>query len=138
MGISTKKRYEVFKKTNFRCAYCGKKFNLKPTYQTAFEVEGTKCVCEMYEGDRAIDHIIPKNKGGSNDISNLLPCCTLCNSQKGSKDLETFRNILTFRKYKIPKFSDEQLDYLASKINLNNLFPKKVKFYFEEMEETDE
>lgn len=81
-------------------------------YQTFF-TKGTKCVCCGIEGkyfakergDKAIsyhlnlyaindageevlmtkDHIIPKSKGGKNDISNYQPMCVICNVKKGNK-----------------------------------------------------
>lgn len=49
------------------CAYCGK------------------------EAD-TIDHIIPRNKNGSDDENNLVPCCKSCNSSKKDKDLADFLN----------------------------------------------
>lgn len=30
-----------------------------------------------------IDHIVPRCRGGSHDLSNLVPCCDACNHAKG-------------------------------------------------------
>jgi len=32
-----------------------------------------------------IDHLIPKCKGGTNALSNLMPACEPCNRKKGRK-----------------------------------------------------
>lgn len=39
-----------------------------------------------------IDHIIPRSKNGSDDESNIVPCCKSCNSSKKGKDLADFLN----------------------------------------------
>jgi len=57
-------RFEVFKKDNFTCQYCGR--NIKQ--------DKIKLHC---------DHIIPKALGGSNKKENLITSCKECNLGKG-------------------------------------------------------
>ena len=65
MSVSKKIRFEVFKRDNFTCGYCGKK--------------PPEVVLE-------IDHINPKSKGGIDDINNLLSACFDCN--RGKKNIK--------------------------------------------------
>lgn len=53
---------DILKQYKFRCAYCGKEFNLfdRPTR----------------------DHIIPISRGGDNIKENIVPACQSCNSKK--------------------------------------------------------
>lgn len=67
MAISKKRRFEVFKRDNFTCQYCGRK-----TPEVILE----------------IDHIIPKKKKGKDDIQNLITSCFECNRGKGGTPLE--------------------------------------------------
>ena len=108
----SKRRLElVFNKTGGRCAYCGK----------------------VLSDDATIDHIIPRSKGGGNNLDNLLPSCRSCNTSKGVKSLEEFRFWRTFKVNNTPTFTTEQLLYLSTKVELSKLFPPLVKFYFETM-----
>lgn len=52
--------------------------------ERVFDVKGDRC---FYCGEVAttIDHFVPRSKGGSDDIANLLPCCRRCNCRKGAK-----------------------------------------------------
>jgi 5-methylcytosine-specific restriction endonuclease McrA len=54
----------LFKRDDFRCAYCGKRF--APEKLT-------------------VDHVIPSSRGGTNDWNNVLTCCSPCNLRKGNK-----------------------------------------------------
>ena len=65
-------RYEVHKRAKFRCELCGISADEK-----ALEV----------------DHIVPRNKGGSDDPSNLQSLCYSCNAMKRDRDDTDFRGI---------------------------------------------
>lgn len=41
--------------------------------------------CDSTGHKLTIDHVIPITKGGTNDIWNLVPCCTSCNCSKHNK-----------------------------------------------------
>lgn len=64
--MSTKLRFEVFKRDGFKCQYCG--------------VTPDKQVLQ-------VDHINPVAKGGKNDIDNLVTSCQPCNIGKGANSL---------------------------------------------------
>lgn len=70
--ISGTVRYEVLKRAKFRCELCGVSAEVK-----ALEV----------------DHILPRNHGGTDDISNLQALCYSCNASKRDRDATDFRGI---------------------------------------------
>ena len=70
--ISGSIRYNVLKDAKFRCELCGVSADTK-----ALEV----------------DHIIPRNKGGTDEISNLQALCYSCNAMKRDKDSTDFRKV---------------------------------------------
>ena len=65
-------RYQILSRAKFRCELCGISADHK-----ALEV----------------DHIIPRNKGGSDDQSNLQSLCYSCNAMKRDTDDTDFRGI---------------------------------------------
>jgi hypothetical protein len=66
-AISKKLRFEVFKRDEFKCVYCGRK-------PPAVILN--------------IDHIAPVSKGGTNDINNLVTACFDCNNGKSAIPLD--------------------------------------------------
>ena len=55
-----------------------------------FDAHGHYChYCGSVDG-LVLDHKVPKSKGGSGDPSNLLPCCSSCNSSKRNKEYGDF------------------------------------------------
>ena len=70
--ISGTLKYEVLKAAKFRCELCG-----IPADEVALEV----------------DHIIPRNKGGTDDLSNLQALCYSHNAMKRDRDDTDFRAV---------------------------------------------
>lgn len=66
-SIKLKTRIKVFERDNYTCQYCG----AKPP-----------------EAILHIDHIVPWSKGGTNDMSNLITACSLCNLGKSDECIE--------------------------------------------------
>ena len=60
-NFSSKQRAEIYKKSGGCCQLCGRKISFD---------------------EFTIDHIIPLNGGGTNDIDNLAAACKICNSFK--------------------------------------------------------
>lgn len=77
--ISGSIRYEVLKRSKFRCDLCG--------------ISADKRSLE-------VDHIHPKSLGGIDDISNYQSLCYMCNAQKNNKDDSDFRNNENFYDYR--------------------------------------
>lgn len=66
-------RQKVYEKYNGHCAYCGKAITIE---------------------QMQVDHVLARRNGGTDDISNLMPSCRLCNHYKRAADIQTFRNFL--------------------------------------------
>lgn len=62
-------RTAVFERDEFRCVYCGGDVSSDP-----------QC-----------DHIFPISRGGKNALDNLATACRSCNSSKGDKTPEEWR-----------------------------------------------
>lgn len=63
-AISIKLRFEVFKRDDFKCVYCGRS-------------PGDSILLQ-------VDHVLPVSKGGDNAIENLVTSCNECNLGKSA------------------------------------------------------
>tara|TARA_R110002020_G_scaffold376130_3_gene587325 strand:- start:44571 stop:44993 length:423 start_codon:yes stop_codon:yes gene_type:complete len=68
--IRQEKRLAIYIRDGLACAYC-----------SASVEEGTQL---------SLDHVKPHSKGGSNHESNLVTCCSKCNSSRGNRPVRTF------------------------------------------------
>ena len=86
--ISGTLRYDILKRAKFRCELCG--------------ISADKKALE-------VDHIIPRNKNGTDDKSNLQSLCYSCNAMKRDRDDEDLRMVSE-------SYNDRDLECLFCKI----------------------
>lgn len=112
MAISKKIREEVYRKYDGHCAYCGREIAYK---------------------DMQVDHFLPLRAwriedAGTDDISNLMPSCRMCNHYKRANTLETFRRYIA----EIPRKLRENYIYKVGVVYGNVIENEKpIEFYFE-------
>lgn len=105
--ISKRKRFEIFKRDNFTCKYCGRK--------------PPEVVLE-------IDHIVPVSAGGTSEKFNLTTSCFSCNRGKSSIELTTISTDI------IPNLEKEKESYEQLKA-LNKFLTNKRKEIQKDVEE---
>ncbi len=91
----------VWSKTGGHCWYCGIEL-VHWDHSTKTIAPNTFCV----------DHVIPKIRGGTSEIDDLLPACWSCNGSKKDATVEEYREALGYKATGAPKFNEEQRDWL--------------------------
>lgn len=120
-AIPKKVREAVYQKYNGHCAYCGKKIEYK---------------------DMQVDHLIPVQRERFGRYTaeqiecfeNYFPACRRCNHSKRSYSLEGYREFVET----IPKklFRDNYIYKVGLDYGLVEAHEHKIKFYFEQFEES--
>ena len=72
LGISSEIRKRIYQRDKYTCFYCGWQNGQRG----------------MLDKPLTIDHIIPRNHGGSSKDENLITCCWDCNIKKNDKFLK--------------------------------------------------
>lgn len=101
-------REKVHAKFGGRCAYCGNPIEIQKMQ---------------------VDHIMPKFKGGTDELCNLHPACASCNNWKHSFSLEEFRSELEAQPARLRKYSAGFR--IGERFGLVAQAAERVKFHFE-------
>lgn len=101
MAVKEKLRWEIFRRDNFACRYCG------TTAEDGAILQ--------------VDHVIPRSRGGRDVPQNLLTACRACNAGKSDTPLDAptvvdvpqaeFRLLCLSRDAPPPRDSDEFEDF---------------------------
>ena len=122
--MNKKQREQVYNKYGGHCAYCGKEIEYK---------------------DMQVDHLIPQRRATTHagrgrlpievieNEENYMPSCRRCNHYKRAHSLETFRRYIEEIPEKLTR--DNYIYKVGLLYNLIEEHPKKIKFYFEQVEE---
>ncbi len=116
-GLSLKTRFEVFKRDQFTCGYCGQR--------------PPNIILE-------VDHIVPVSNKGTNDFDNLITSCFDCNRGKSFHSIEIKKEPrvislkeqeLQYQEYQdflleIDKRLNKEVEILNN--TFNSFFPEKV------------
>lgn len=118
MAINQKTRQKVYQKYDGHCAYCGREIDYK---------------------DMQVDHFQPLRAwgiedSGTDNLSNLMPSCRMCNHYKRANSIETFRRYIS----EIPKKLRENYIYKVGVVYGNVTENEKpIVFYYEKVRGND-
>ena len=87
--IARATRREVFRRDQFACQYCGERFS---------------------PGELTIDHLVPLDRGGLDEITNYVTCCGSCNQKKANLPLQEFADSLNLTLDDLPVHGDAVID----------------------------
>jgi len=79
MAYTEEELNDIYDKNDGYCHICGKKLAF-----TNYGIVGARGAWE-------VDHSVPRSRGGSNLMRNLLPACISCNRSKGDSSTRTAR-----------------------------------------------
>lgn len=93
-------RNEVYQRDDYICQFCGLKFT---------------------PDNLTIDHLVPQSRGGLDEITNYVSCCTPCNRLKTDLPLEEFSKLVNITIEELPVHGDPVIDNKALPIQIRLL-----------------
>lgn len=115
--VDDRRTYDFNRKAKTRYNNEEVEFNTITTeeFLSIYEFFDNKCAYSgepLEKGNRSIDHIIPLDQGGTNDLWNLVPCLFKYNCSKRNMDMEEWFRTMDC-------FSEERLEKIYEWISLN-------------------
>lgn len=106
--IARKRRAAIYLRMGGRCGYCGRP--IEPS-------------------DMQIDHMQPREYGGTDDDANLICACRQCNNLKNTFSVETFRTEVSRQ---VERARRDSVNFrTAERFGLIHVTDREVVFYFE-------
>ena len=102
----SRKRERAYKLTNGHCFYCGRGVAADSEWVSA---EGGGLTLPSGLLAMQVDHMEPRNFGGTLRQANVAPACPRCNAQKGAKGVEEYREWLSRKQGNPVKFFGDGL-----------------------------
>jgi 5-methylcytosine-specific restriction endonuclease McrA len=101
MAISARQRFEILKRDNFTCRYCGRcrvseldEHEFQRLSRLAANQEAMREMLLRQIGFKPdvvleVDHVVPRSRGGTDDPDNLITSCQDCNRGKAGVPLDS-------------------------------------------------
>lgn len=83
--VGRKKKWKVYVRDQFKCIDCPFTMDEEIVHDLVFHPER---ISDSIDHFLTIDHLIPKSKGGGNEIWNLGTMCNKCNNEKQNLVIE--------------------------------------------------
>ena len=77
--IRPEKRLRIYARDGFRCVWCECRV-----------VGGREFARRQHVALACLDHVLPRDRGGSNAAGNLLTSCVPCNAERGTRSAVMF------------------------------------------------
>lgn len=120
------KRRQVYAKYGGHCAYCGKAITIRQMQINHFIPLRRKTSQDAI--DRFNRNNVQQVKKGTNDLSNLMPACEICNAMKGEMTIEKFRQTIQTIGKNTLKGTNAKISIAYGLVEYH---PHPVTFYFE-------
>lgn len=109
--ISRSVRSTVYKRDGFACQYCREEF---------------------IRAELTIDHLVPLDRGGLDEVINYVACCKDCNQKKANLPLTEFAELIKIELEELPVHGDPVIDNEDLPIPIRQLRRKLIDQYRKE------